>query len=264
MMRLDRFFIFFLAVAAGLLTSQSKAQEAVPDSVRKALVDSIVSPRQDWQTASLQGKLRMHGLPLTPSVKIFMERDSSLMISLRAPFMGEVGRAEIMGDTLTVVNKMKKTYVRESLDSVLAKYPASLGMVQDLLLGRVIVPPYGALSAEADSLVTIYPEAEDRFSLVPSEGHEIEGFNYGYLIGPAALPEMLVVTPESIPDVRVMLVYDFREGGYDFSVVYEKEGRGSGGTLQLDKPIFEGDPIEPIRLDGRYRKMNLSDFMKSF
>lgn len=271
---MKRYRLFAIIVMAlSMMTVTSEKIFAQEDTIapaplsfeeKKVVVDSIISHWNDWQRVSLSGKLKMRGLPLTPSVKIFMERDSSIMISLRAPFMGEVGRAEIVGDTLTIVNKMKKTYVRESLDSVLSHYPVALSSVQDMLLGRVIIPGFGVLSEGSEAVVEIFPEEESRFTLIPSEAYEIDGFNYGYLIDGMALPEVLMVVPAAKPEINVSMTYSFYDSGYDFTLTYQKDDKAISGTLQLSNPDWDGQSMDPIRIDDRYRKMDLSDFIKSF
>lgn len=240
------------------------AQTAVDSEKKVEIVDSISSGWDDWSEVSISGKLKMDGLPLSPSVKIFMERDSSVVISLRAPLMGEVGRAEIYSDTLLVVNKMKKTYVKESLEQAFAYYPGTLSDVQNLLLGRVVIPGEGLLGREIASSIELFPEEDDKYSLIPGEGHELDGFNYGYLIDGSARPEILLVIPTSNPDINVSLTYDYFPKGYDLTVLYQTSDKSHGGTLELDAPVWGGNPIDPIKLNNRYTRLNISDFIKSF
>lgn len=240
------------------------AQEPLSKKDRKSVVESITAPWNDWQTLTISGKLKMAGLPLSPSVKIYMEKDSTVRISLRAPLMGEVGRAEIDGDTLLVVNKMKNTYVKEPLDSVMSRYPVTLGDVQSLLVGRVVIPGGGILTKESAEMVELFPEEGGEYSLIPSEEMELEDFNYGYLIDSDMLPTVLMVIPVEKPEVSVNVTYDYDPNGYEIFVSYQSPEKIYSGTLQLDYPLEGGSPIEPIKLNNKYIQLDFGKFMKSF
>lgn len=262
--RLYHIFIFLSIIMGGGIANECAAQTPVDSVRRNALIDSVSAQWPQWQVATISGKLRMEGLPLSPSVKIYMLRDSCVRISLRAPLMGEVGRAEIEGDSILVVNKMKKTYVKESLDSLLQRYPVTISDVQDILLGRISLPGLGELSPERAQFVEIYEEAEGRCSLVPAPDFQPDDFSYGYLIDNLARVETLMVVPLSKPEVYVTLSYAYGIKGYDLTVVYESPDKTKGGTLELNYPQWDNTPIEPIKLNGRYIKMNPEDFLKSF
>lgn len=257
-----RWAIPFILFVAGIFPGL--AQEPLAEEEREMVVAAITEPWEEWESLSLSGKLKMAGLPLNPSVKIYMRRDSSVFISLRAPLMGEVGRAEIMGDSLLVVNKMKKTYVRESLEGALSYYPGSLSDIQDLLLGRVVIPGFGLLSHENPEVAEIYPEEDGEYSLIPSQEAELEKFNYGYLIDECARPKVLLVIPVGEEDVSVSLTYEYFDKGYDIFASYQSPKKIYSGTLELGLPDSGGSPIEPIRLNGRYQRQTFSQFMKSF
>lgn len=260
-------FVAVLSVMICMAISQGagcRAHEAVGATIRHEVVDSIASRYDDWHTASISGKLKMEGLPVSPSVKIFMERDSSLIISLRAPFMGEVGRAEIYADTLLVVNKMKKAFVKEPLSQALAYYPGTLSDVQNILLCRPVIAGLGVLTPEIADAVDLYPEADGQFSLIPVEECALDGFNYGYLIGLLYRPAALLVLPMSKESTVVSVAYDYREKGYDINVAYESPETNKGATLELDFPVWDGSAIQPIKINDKYTQLNFSDFMKSF
>lgn len=243
---------------------EAKAQEPLSQNERKTVVEAITEPWSDWQTLSISGKLKMAGLPLSPSVKIYMEKDSSVRISLRAPLMGEVGRAEINGDTLLIVNKMKKTFVKEPLDSVMSHYPIGLGDVQSLLLGRVVIAGGGTLTADRAEMVEMFAEADGEYSLIPGEMMELEEFNYGYLIDAEMQPTALLVIPAEKPEINVNVTYDYSPNGYDIFVSYQSPEKIYSGTLLLDYPTEGGSPIEPIRINNKFTQLDFGQFVKSF
>ena len=264
-MNFFRILAVLAVMALGAFASASAgAQEPLKKKERKELVKAITEPWNDWETLTISGKLKMAGLPLSPSVKIYMEKDSVVRISLRAPLMGEVGRAEIEGDTLTVVNKMKKTYVREPLDSVMERYPVTLSDVQSLLIGRVVIPGGGTLTSGQAEMVELFAEDDGQYSLIPSEKMELTEFNYGYLIDSEMQPSVLMVIPAEKPETSVNVTYDYDDNGYDMIVSYLSPEKNYSGTLRLDYPSEGGSPIEPIRIDKKYTRLDFGKFMKAF
>lgn len=242
----------------------ASAQTPLGKKDKKNKVEAITTPWNSWTTAGISGKFRMSGLPLSPSVKIFMERDSSIMISLRAPLMGEVGRAEIDSDSILVVNKMRKTYVKESISAALAHYPGTLSDLQNILLARVVVPGFGLLDADIAGNVDLFELEGEQTTILPGEKAAVEGFDYGWLIDSSSRPCALVVVPAAKPDVNVGISFVYPGKGYDLNIIYNSPKRNYSGTLELGEPNWNGNPISPIKINNSYRKMNFEQFIKSF
>lgn len=262
-----KFLFSYVTVALLVLLcghSTLSALNPMEADVSRRIIDSISSSYVNWDIASISGKLKMNGLPLNPGVKVFMKRDSCVIISVRAPFMGEVGRAEIAGDSILVVNKMKKTYVKESIATIMSYCPVTVSDIQNILLARPVIVGCGILSPQLAENVEIYPDPEDGYSLIPSQNVELEDFNYGYLIDGLARVSALMVIPSANPETAVCVSYDYGSKGYDINVIYESADRTQGGTLELDYPRWDGSPVDPVKLNNRYIRMDFPDFMKSF
>ncbi len=251
-----------LMIAAG--TAPAVSQTLLEEAEKMAFVDTVSGSWTSWESLSVSGKFKMGGLPVSPSVKIFMQRDSSILISLRAPFVGEVGRAEIVDSTLLVVNKMNKTYVEEPIAKALAYYPGGISDIQDLLLGRAVIPGLGLLSPDIAGSVEIYAEDDGSTTLIASEEARLEGFNYGYSFTPEYLLGALMVLPLSRPDVAVTLTYQYYTKGYDIEFVYQSEKRNYRALLELDTPDPEGNGFGRIKLGNKYTKLPFDKFIKSF
>ncbi len=250
-------------MAAGLFTA-AFAQSPLSKRERKEVVNTVVKDWNDWKTVSLSGKLKLDILPLSPGVKIFMQRDSMILISLRAPLMGEVGRAEIDSDSILVVNKMKKTYVKESIEKAFDYYPGTLSDIQDILLGRMVIPGFGLLSEETAGVVELFPEPAGGYSLLPGKKAELDGFNYGYLISPELRNAALAVVPVEKEGVIVGISYSYAKDKCDMTVSYQSENKNISGTLELDSPDWNSKGFAPMNINSRYRRMDFKQFMKSF
>lgn len=246
----------------------SKAQTLLDRDETAMVVNAITQGYNDWQTVSISGKLKMKGLPLSPSVKIYMEKDSLLIISFRAPFVGEAGRAEITSDSVLAVNRMKKVYFKESLQDFMKYYPGTVGDLQELILGRIMIPGNGSDLVSAQDDLEIYIQ-EEELAVIPGEGLQVEGFGYGYLLYPDGRPKMLLVVPDLQPDITVTVGYEYLKKGYDLNLTYE--AKNQNGTYQyitaqmeLDQPLFGGDPIMPMSLSNKFRRITPAAFLSSF
>ncbi|MDE5875873.1 MAG: DUF4292 domain-containing protein [Muribaculaceae bacterium] len=253
-----------VAIFAILTVVLASAQEPSPLEKKegKKVVEAVSSLYDKWETVELSGKLKMDMLPLSPSVKIFMQRDSVIRLSLRAPLLGEVGRAEICNDSVLVVNKMKKTYVKESLKSVLAAYPGTISDLQDILLGRVVIPGCGLLSDKSWKDVEVFQEEEAGFSLYPADHNRIEGVDYGYLIDSAFRTKALAILPKE--NVIAGVAYEFPDEGEVLTFTYQTDKRTITAELRLDREQWGVKGFEPVKINSRYRKLSFKDFLKSF
>lgn len=216
-----------------------------------------------WQSVSIQGKLKMQGLPLSPSLKIFMLRDSLIDLSVRAPFVGEAARILLTPDSVTAVNKMQKTYIKEGITDFLKYYPGGLSDLQDLLMARIFIPGYDLSETLIEDLVDIYPE-DGQFNLVPKDIAEIEGIKYGFVVDEYFNPLTLVVLPQSRPDIEIDAFYRYNLKGYDIQLVYQEGDRAKELTLELKEPEYEAETPKELEIGKKFRRLSLSEFLRSF
>lgn len=242
----------------------SNAQQPAGKTEKNELLGKIMANDFDWSAVSISGKFKMKGLPLSPSVKIYMENEKLVYISLRAPLVGEVGRAEITRDSILVVNKMKKVYFKESLEEAMKYYPGTVGDIQQLILGRLMIP--GGLQKELtarDEYLEVYAQ-EDEYAVVPGEDFQIEGFSYGYLVDPQGFLKLLLVVPDNLEDTNVTLEYEFYKKGYDIYMSYVSPEAFYNATMELDQPVFGANEMTPIKLNSKFRKVSISAFLQYF
>ena len=226
--------------------------------------DSITLPDyESWKVAKIDGKLKMQGLPLSPSLKIFMEKDSLIDISIRAPFVGEAGRLVITTDSVIAVNKMNKTYVSEGISDFLRYYPGGISNVQDLLLARFFLPGVDVMQVDLEELIDIYYE-DNQFNVVPKGVASIPGIIYGYVVDELFNPLWLVVLPEERQDIELDVQYTYNRQGYDIIIAYLEGDKKRDLTLELKNPEWKGESPKAIDLNKKFRRLSFSDFLKSF
>lgn len=261
----SRISYFFLSALIAIFSFSAHAEDNVffkpaESYLKNVAVGGIVKNYTDWDTAELSGKLKMPGLPLSPSLKIFMVRDELLRISVRASFLGEVARLEIDRDSVLIVNKMKRNYCKESISDFLSSYPAGISDLQSVLLARIVFPGYGLLSNINASDVDFYPVDNGGWMVVPDEKMQFPGFKYGYLTFADGNISGWIVTPDN-SDNETSAVYSYNNGT-DIDITVNKGMKDINISLQLDKPVFGSAGFDPLTLNSRYQRLTIKDFIR--
>ena len=105
-------------------------------SARKKVVQPTPPQSFEWLTAKLDIQAEGNGLSFNDlSGQLRMRKDSLVWVSVTA--MGiELARMKVSTDSVWVINRMDKTYLAESLDTLSARLgmPLSLPLIQTLLL----------------------------------------------------------------------------------------------------------------------------------
>ena len=231
--------------------------------------DSIPAQAPDYL---IEGKLKMKGLPLSPSLKIFLSPDSLIDISVRAPFVGEAGRLIISPDSVLIVNKMNKSYAKEGIADFLRIYPGGISDVQDLLLAKFFLPGFIVEEAPLAELVDIYFE-DNQYNVIPKGDAIIPGIRYGFVVDEFFNPLLFLVLPEDNPDSQFMAQYSYSRppeetsiptSSYSVLISYIEGDKGHDLTLELKAPEVTFSAPKPFELNKKFRQLSLSDFLKSF
>lgn len=259
-----------MLVIAGIATvlpggafAQDNAPAALVPELAAPVIEKIANGYPAWKNTDFSGKFHMDGLPLSPTVKIYMEHDSLIQISLRAPLVGEVGRLELSNDRLLCVNKMKKVYVDESPKGLFEMYPSAISDFQSILLARVVLLGQGELKAGMENVaeVIVSPDGGWVISEAGRNGAGT-GLEYGWLVGVNGRTDAFVGSASN--------------GKYGLDVLYTYEDKGMQMDFNLlagtSKPIlfdidfnsvkWGGKPMPPIKCDN-YRKVGFKEFMSA-
>lgn len=219
---------------------------------------------EDWEVATLKGKLKMDGIPLSPSAKIFMKKDSLVNISFSAPFVGEAARIELVKDTVTIVNKIKKTYVKlgyqEWMDSQ-GYGILGIGELQNLFLDRFFLPGQEIELDTMDNLVEVYyDEVNSFFNIEPLGEAKLPGVDYGFVVDNYFTPYMLIVLPKDDPEKQFYAVYDHTLNGYNLILRYQNGNEVRQIQLDLQNPEWKGEEPKSVDLK-KYRHVTLREVM---
>lgn len=232
--------------------------EEIPDSIS---FDLEWPSYEAWNNVVLAGKLKMKGLPLSPSVRIYMKRDSLIDLSLRAPFMGEVGRMQLSCDSVIAVNKVNKTYIKANVADFLKYYPGGIGDVQDLLLGRFFLPGIDLDEVEPEDVTEIFYE-DGQYNVVPIGDAEIAGIKYGFVVDEFFNPLMLIIIPENRENMEASVIYEKKLQGYDLRMEIQEGNNIFGFTLELKDPEWGGEVPKNLEIGKKLKEVTLSEFLK--
>lgn len=233
------------------------------DSTRRAeLAAAMAAQTPEWSTAELNGKLHMDGLPLSPSVKIFIERDQRVSVSVRAPFLGEVGRIEVNQDSIMAVNKMAKAYCAVRLED--RGLPVGLDQLQGLLLGYISLPGIGQLDTETAAVTEMYEYVTGETLVLPGAEIATDGASYGFVTDPEQRLSEIIVSIANDTQDMVTAVYERKGDQTAIDIEAAIGDRVYPATLQLQAPKWNTAGFEPIQINPRYKRLSFADFIKSF
>ncbi len=257
--------IVFMASFLGACASKkSVAVDTVPTKyaeVKPNKLEDVLKLYKDWNTAQISGKLHLSSLPVSPSLKIYMKKGKEISISASAILVGEVFRAELTEDSLLIVNKLKKTYCKESGDKLKEIYPTLCEELQSIFLGRMIVPGSGTLSASNVAKVDVEMEKDMR-KVIPQLGDFPIDVAAYYLIDNSGRVSDLIVQAESNPIFS--LNYDWKgNGATDIEAVVRQKNKQTKVEISLDSPKWNAGPLSPCKIGKGYKRVGLKDFFKS-
>lgn len=235
---------------------------ALGNKEKKELINKISSDYSNWSRVELNGKMHVDALPLSPSVKIFMERGKQLFITVRAPFLGEVARVEADKDSILLVNKMKRTYCKEDLQGVARIATITLSDIQDLLLARMFVAGKGTLKDKYASRLDIYSVDDGGWLVVPKRGSEDNLVDYGYVVSPHYELSQLIVK-SVVSDKFGEIEYGGRKKDRSIEFILRDNDREYGFTLTYGSPKWGAKPFERIELGSKYRRLGIGEFIKT-
>ncbi|MDE6006141.1 MAG: DUF4292 domain-containing protein [Muribaculaceae bacterium] len=224
------------------------------------VIDNIVRSYMPWQSVTFSGKVKTEKLPVSPNVKIFMERDSLIQISVRVPLLGEVGRIDINTRQITAVNKLKRIYAQEPTQKLLEIYPGIFGDIQSLLLARVVVLGQGELRPEYAGIIEVEDDREGGWMLLPSTEDALLNYSYGYLIGSGGRMRALIA---NLPGkFSLELEYSYLNGGMQIAVDADVKGKHTIADIDFNSVKWGGTAFQPLKLVN-YRKVGIKEFISS-
>lgn len=243
---------------------ESSAVSRVMNAVEVAVAtDSIIAAYDaDWTDLSMQGKLSFDGLPMSVSVKVYMKRGESIILSARAPFLGEVARVEVNRDSITLINKHTRCYNVQPFSGLNVDRRAYLCDLQDVLLGQVAFPGYGRLTQDNAMLSQWMALPTSEALIYPGVELQTEGTEYGFVMDSECWQLRSFVLMLQKSGVVIETKYIYGEKGWTLGLEISLPKKKMGGEVQLSYPDYEAAPLEFTSLGGKYRKVDFKQLMK--
>lgn len=265
----NKLLILLVSMLLPFMSIHAKKKEASTAADSAALIiEKAIERATPWTTAEISGKLRLPKLPISPSIKIYMKKGSDIILSARAPFLGEVVRVELAGDSLLAVNKMKKLYARLSTEGIREIDPSICEEVQALLLGRVAIPGYGEISHD-NCMLGIREMAGEELLFSPTSDTEeemadaVSALRLIYRMASEGALSQVVLVKDGVRALCMINVEEDKKGKRDIDVVVNS-ARPLELTLELDAPQWDVTIPASGKVDFRYREISFKEFMKSF
>lgn len=259
---MNRFFMVIATIIITIASAGAQEFEQYNDTFATAdsTLNNIIERYSSWQSAEFSGKLHCDKLPLSPTVKMFMVNDSLLQISVRAPFLGELGRIKITNKEIELVNKFNHVYSRESTENFLNIYPGAIRDLQSLFLARIVVMGSGELNAFNTQFVNVQTDGEDGWIVIPKGIAGLVQLNYGYLVGSNFRTNAFLAT---IADkFSLQFLYSYPNKGEKIDISLSAQNKNIEATLDFDSVKWGGKEMSAIRLD-KYKQVGIKEFFSS-
>lgn len=276
-MSVKKFLTVWVMVITAVIPVLSKDKDA--DALCQEVVEAVTADYKEWNKAGWTGKLSTDMLPVSATMKVYMERGKLTMISLRAPLFGEVARIEVDADSILMVNKMKKRYYSKSLKEYSAVAPDLNEDLQALLLGRMFVIGSGELNKECASQVVVFPDNDSgTFMIVPEVPDYLPDVLYGFGTNADAKMAAFVcaygradktgnandpLDPELQyePEIQAQAEITYRGNRATADLQLLFKGRSFNATLTADGVECGAKGFDRINVKG-YTKTGLSQILK--
>lgn len=254
------------AIIFSIFSFTGEAQVAVdprplPMKEKTAVLDSITRGYTPWNRISMSGQLSSPMLPVTASVKIYMERNNVIQMAVAAPFIGEAARIVIDQEKAIVVNRLKNTYSELLMEEVEPIIPGGLTAIQNLLLGRITLLGSGQLNKYDADRVEIYQLSDTTSVLLPNQDLENALFAYFYTLAdnPLQLYRFSVMTDNDNEGVHMTYTWDARSYSIEFSTAMGRQPLQA--TLTMNYPDLTATPLDRLDLNSGFKKVPPSKLM---
>lgn len=244
-------------------TEQDNASRLLTIEEIGVATDSITGNYDsEWTDLSMQGKLSFDGLPMSVSVKIYMKRGESVIMSARAPFFGEVARVEANQDSITFINKHTRCYNSQPFQGYGVDPKAYLTDLQDVLLGQVAFPGHGRLNADNALLSQWIALPTSESLLYPGPELQTAGTEYGFVMDSADWQLKSFVLMLQKTGTVLETKYLYGDKGWTLGLEISLPKKKMQGEVQLSYPDYDGTPLEFTQLGGKYRKVDFKQLLR--
>lgn len=149
-------------IASKTTTTKTTAAPVITDTFMKELAGRKHSPK--FLQASAQVNADMNGENYNVTAQIKMLKDELIWVSVKK-FGLEVARVFITRDSVIALNRIERTYLANSMMEFgkSVGFPLNIHLIQELLLGNIIIQPSVEFCQEEKTRVTTLRGRDDNF-----------------------------------------------------------------------------------------------------
>lgn len=253
--------ISIIILILGIGTIHAEKTTSLTRGEAMPVLQNILRSYLPWKNVEFSGKVSTAKLPVSVSLKIYMEKDSLIQISGRVPLLGEMARINITPSSLVAINKHNKTYISENPENLLDMYPGFISDIQSILLARVVILGRGEISVENFDAIEIQKGGQNDWIVLPSEQYSHNSFSYGYLVDAAGHTRALMAAMSKLGTLQ--LEYSYKNRGEQIDVTIDRNGKKNELSLNFESVKWGGTRMKDINLSG-YQRVSISQFMRNF
>ncbi len=266
--------IIAAALSLGSCSSSRQTGKTLPPTDRETPDDARQKARQladaaaaeKWQTLTMPVSVKVKDSSL-PKVSgtMTMVRDKRIRISMR--FLGmEVGALDVTGDSVFGYVKLNRIYVAESIPDLLGGFPAGVGNVQSMLLGRLFT--LGSDNPDIKS-ARIAAGTDGGYTITPSKAGGKLDYNFEVSL-PGNIVKALTLSYKT--HQAVVPYSDFsstatgtdRPADIDINAMVKGRGLGAEITLNYNRLVIDDSAdLKPFVIPQGYRRVAASSLLKS-
>ncbi len=267
-------FILALAVPADIIAQEPATREAsaganpatpefysLSGSEKQLIAERIASHNTSWKKVMLNGKIFVDALPIRPTLKVFMEYDKKILISVRAPLFGEVVRIEADHKEVLAINKIKQTYWKADPKEIFDAEPNLISEIQSIFLGRIALLGSGEFKASDAGKVSIVQQEKGDFLVIPEESLGSGTVSMGYSVSPLGVLENIIGVYSGFDGY---LDLSFRRAGERLQINGEINGgkRPYGATIELDAPEWDAKGFDRLKIPSNFRQVSFREVLR--
>lgn len=144
--------------------NQGKVSQGETSTLAHAYTSLTDSYSNDWTTLSVPVNVSLKSPKrISASGTMTMTRGKDISISMRVLGI-EVASIYITGDSVIALDKWHKYYLAESVESLLGGMPATVGNLQDMILGHIFLLGENPVTAKDVKKFTLTPGTGDWFA----------------------------------------------------------------------------------------------------
>lgn len=234
-------------------------------------LQTIASNQGNWTTLRCGGDISLGGsMSFSAGMQMKMERGRYIYISIR-PLLGiEAAKLIVDGNTVMMVDKLHKRYIREDVSLLTGGVPVTIETLQDIFLGRAHVLGSGTLGKDNLGMVQVEP-GSGQGTIVPKE--QYKGFTYSYTVKPGNQIQSADVKPakstgmvESNYSVQYAKVKAEKPGNIAHQAAISTQIKGKRLKLTLDYDNMKWNQKEEPDLSepSGYKRIEATELFNMF